>query len=198
MASEGAVSTVDVVVVGYGAAGIAAAITAHDAGAEVVVLEKMAPALAGGNTRASGQVWFSPHDPVLAKEYLLGLSSDMPVDEGIAEAWSQEICRNTEWLTARAAEAAGSIEVDPLDDFGQGTDYTQINYRNEMKRQTGWDATQDEFPEFNNEGGTDYIYFGASQGYSRLWQRIRAGRESRGRPAGAPRARRSRGRRRRV
>jgi succinate dehydrogenase/fumarate reductase flavoprotein subunit len=31
---------VDIVVVGYGAAGIAAAISAHDAGADVVVVEK--------------------------------------------------------------------------------------------------------------------------------------------------------------
>lgn len=156
----GARSSVDVAVVGFGAAGIAAAITAHDEGAQVVVLEKMPREQAGGNTRVSGQVWFSPHAIELAKEYLRGLACDLPVDEDVADAWANEICRNTEWLTARAAEAEGSIDVDPLDTFGQGTDYTQITYRDEMKRQTGWDATRDEFPEFNNEGGTDYIYFG--------------------------------------
>jgi succinate dehydrogenase/fumarate reductase flavoprotein subunit len=49
---------VDVVVVGFGAAGCAAAIEAHDAGARVVVLEKMPAGREGGNTRVSGGVWF--------------------------------------------------------------------------------------------------------------------------------------------
>lgn len=177
-----ATESVDVVVVGFGAAGIAAAITAHDDGATVVVLEKMPPERAGGNTRASGQVWYSPHDVELAREYLRGLSCDMPVEDEVAEAWAREICGTTEWLTARAAEAEGSIELDPFDTCGQGTAYTQINFGDEVKRQTGWDAPRDEFPEFNNEGGTDYIYFGTSQGYSRLWLRIKAALEQRGIP----------------
>ena len=42
----------DVVVMGYGYAGAAAAITAHDAGADVTVLEKMPQG--GGNSRVSG------------------------------------------------------------------------------------------------------------------------------------------------
>ena len=43
----------DVVVVGYGGAGAATAITAHDLGASVIVLEK-APEQGGGNTRMAG------------------------------------------------------------------------------------------------------------------------------------------------
>ena len=43
---------VDVVVIGYGGAGSAAAIEAHDAGAQVLILEKNASG--GGNTRISG------------------------------------------------------------------------------------------------------------------------------------------------
>ena len=48
----------DIVVIGYGGAGAAAAITAHDSGADVIVLEKMPTG--GGNTRVSMSSWFCP------------------------------------------------------------------------------------------------------------------------------------------
>jgi glycine/D-amino acid oxidase-like deaminating enzyme len=41
----------DVVVVGFGAAGAATAITAYDAGAKVILLDKAAQGHEGGNTR---------------------------------------------------------------------------------------------------------------------------------------------------
>ncbi|MBI2854096.1 MAG: FAD-binding protein [Chloroflexi bacterium] len=50
----------DVVVVGYGAAGAAAAISAHDAGANVAVLEKMAEG--GGNSKVGGANIIIPRD----------------------------------------------------------------------------------------------------------------------------------------
>ncbi len=48
----------DVVVVGSGAAGAAAALDAHQAGATVLVVEKCDEATAGGNTRVSGSGWW--------------------------------------------------------------------------------------------------------------------------------------------
>ena len=45
----------DVVVVGFGAAGVAASVTAHDLGAKVVILEKAPEGQQGGNTRVAGQ-----------------------------------------------------------------------------------------------------------------------------------------------
>lgn len=50
----------DIVVVGYGAGGCAAAVTAHDNGASVVILEKMPSG--GGNTRVSGANIIIPKD----------------------------------------------------------------------------------------------------------------------------------------
>ncbi|MCS7114063.1 MAG: FAD-binding protein [Nitrososphaerota archaeon] len=44
----------DVVVVGFGYAGACAAIAAHDAGAEVLIIEKAPERFAGGNSRVSG------------------------------------------------------------------------------------------------------------------------------------------------
>src|SRR5215510_2078579 len=45
----------DVVVVGFGAAGAATAITVHNAGAKVILLEKAPQGHEGGNTRVAGQ-----------------------------------------------------------------------------------------------------------------------------------------------
>jgi succinate dehydrogenase/fumarate reductase flavoprotein subunit len=176
---SGQKTAADVVVVGFGAAGIAAAITAHDAGAKVVVLEKAKKGLEGGNTRVSGQVWFSPNDVELAKEYLRGMSDRMPVDEEVAHAWAVESCQNTEWVVARAREAEGNVEVDPADDFGQSTEHTAISYQ-DLMAVMGWKVPdRDEFPEYNNEGNTDYLYFGNEQGFSRLWLRLKAAVETR-------------------
>src|SRR4051794_30620080 len=51
----------DVLVVGYGAAGASAAIAAHDAGAEVLVVEETAAG--GGNCRYAGGFLFDAPDP---------------------------------------------------------------------------------------------------------------------------------------
>ncbi len=50
----------DVVIIGYGGAGATAAITAHDLGASVIILEKMRDA--GGNSRVSGGNMVVPKD----------------------------------------------------------------------------------------------------------------------------------------
>ena len=53
---------VDFLVVGYGLAGAAAAVEAHDIdpNAKILVLEKMPETLAGGNSIASGQTFLVP------------------------------------------------------------------------------------------------------------------------------------------
>ncbi|MFC2063207.1 FAD-dependent oxidoreductase [Chloroflexota bacterium] len=58
----------EVIVIGYGAAGAAAAISAHDNGAQVILLEKMP--YPGGNTRVSGGNMSFPKDPEQFGRYL--------------------------------------------------------------------------------------------------------------------------------
>ncbi|MBN1626789.1 MAG: FAD-dependent oxidoreductase, partial [Deltaproteobacteria bacterium] len=85
----------DVVVVGYGGAGSVAAITAHDAGAKVLILEK-APFKGGGNTATSSGQFCSPANASDAAKYLhAACAGRTPID--VIEAWAEEVCKNKEW-----------------------------------------------------------------------------------------------------
>ena len=53
----------DVIVVGFGAAGFAASVTAHELGAEVLILEKAPEGQEGGNTRVAGQGYLNTSSP---------------------------------------------------------------------------------------------------------------------------------------
>ncbi|MCR2799381.1 FAD-dependent oxidoreductase [Microbacterium sp. zg-Y818] len=96
--------TADVVVIGSGAAGAAAAITARDAGASVVILEKMDAARAGGNTRVSGGSWFHHDDPDGIARYLRALSGRRALPEPVVHAWAHGTRTVTEWMSALGVE----------------------------------------------------------------------------------------------
>jgi ribulose 1,5-bisphosphate synthetase/thiazole synthase len=63
----------DVVVIGFGGAGASAAITAADAGARVLLLEKAPEGEEGGNTRYSAQLVLSPRNRASAIAYYKAL-----------------------------------------------------------------------------------------------------------------------------
>ncbi|OGO20465.1 MAG: hypothetical protein A2144_00825 [Chloroflexi bacterium RBG_16_50_9] len=87
----------DVVVVGYGGAGAAAAITAHDDGATVVLLEKMrAP---GGNTRLSEISFFTPPQD-MAQEAIEHIESLCfgATEREVIQAYVEESLTNKAWL----------------------------------------------------------------------------------------------------
>jgi len=112
----------DVVIVGYGGAGVIAAITAFDTGAQVIALEK-SPSIAslgindrkksvtrisggGGNTHIATGAVSAPNDAAEAAKYLYTASGGLtPMD--VCEAWADEVCKNTEWFKEMGIE--GSI-----------------------------------------------------------------------------------------
>jgi succinate dehydrogenase/fumarate reductase flavoprotein subunit len=171
----------DVVVVGFGTAGLTAAITAHDAGAKVIVLEKMSADLAGGNSRVSGQIWLSPHEPEMAKTYLREMAGEYPIADALVDAWAQETSRNTAWVRERAAEVRGEVPKDAGDPYeGDGTDISTRSYGEEMRSIGWWDSEEYEFFEVEgNECGTEWNLIGPNQGYSRLWLTLRAALDKR-------------------
>jgi succinate dehydrogenase/fumarate reductase flavoprotein subunit len=105
----------DVVVVGSGAAGAAAALDAHQAGATVLVVEKCDEATAGGNTRVSGSGWWVNRDPERARIFLHALNGPFPVAEDVVEAWASETAEISPWLKGLGADVAmsGDYHTEP-------------------------------------------------------------------------------------
>ena len=88
---------VDVVIVGTGHAGLAAAITATDAGAKVVILEKMKKELEGGNSKVSGNMWWTPTNFPQALQYIEALSYGLTGKECV-QALAEEMMKLNDWL----------------------------------------------------------------------------------------------------
>jgi succinate dehydrogenase/fumarate reductase flavoprotein subunit len=103
----------DIAVLGCGAAGSAAAIEGHDHGAKVVILEKMPPAKAGGNTRVSGGIWFNNRDPERAAVYLDSLAGGFKLPKPVVKAWAEETAANTAWLKGLGADVGPHADYTP-------------------------------------------------------------------------------------
>ncbi|MFC1981859.1 FAD-dependent oxidoreductase [Chloroflexota bacterium] len=95
----------DVLVVGYGAAGAATAVTAHDAGARVLILEKAPEGEEGGNSRVAGGGWLNPTPVDKAITYLNALCGDYKVPEEMIRAWAEEMGKNTDWVRSLGGNA---------------------------------------------------------------------------------------------
>ncbi len=93
----------DVVVVGYGGAGAVCGITCHDAGAETIILEKMKPGFAGGNTRASAGIVFSPEDVSAAKSYIRALAQG-ELNDDMIETMAVTMSENADYLVSLGAQ----------------------------------------------------------------------------------------------
>ena len=91
--------TADVVVIGFGGAGACAAIEAHDAGAKVLILEKLKEA--GGNTGVSSGGFMVPKDADEAYKYLSATYkfADSEKDDELVKTFCKEIMGVKEFIT---------------------------------------------------------------------------------------------------
>jgi hypothetical protein len=100
----------DVLICGYGLAGAAAAIEAHDldANADVLILEKMPAAWAGGNSRASGQSLLISRNKEALKTYQRAMSQPNPIPEDMLDAWAERMVGLEPYIEARAKEVGAT------------------------------------------------------------------------------------------
>lgn len=91
----------DVVVVGMGFAGLAAAHTAASEGASVLLIEKAPEKYAGGNSRVCGQAIISPQDVDVAVDYFKEITSEYhltDIDDSVIRAFFEEAKGHYDWL----------------------------------------------------------------------------------------------------
>jgi len=134
----------DVAVVGFGAAGVAAAVAAHDLGAAVVILEKAPEGEHGGNTRVAGQGYLNTSSAEDAAAYLTALCGPYTVPEKMVQMWAEEMCRNNAWLE--------SLGADP-----QEHQHPPVGI---------------EFPDLPGSGCVHKFHDGPTYGYSYTWKRF--------------------------
>lgn len=96
-------STADVVIIGGGGAGAVAAITAHDLGAQVLVIEKQPKGAHYTNTSLSGGVFVSVTDVKKAIAYMESISRSTNggpswSDSKVIDAWAHYSAENAKWL----------------------------------------------------------------------------------------------------
>ena len=141
--------------------------------------EKMERRLAGGNTCACRVRCGLFDDVELATAYLRDMAGDMPVDDAVAQAWA----------TPRAAATqSGYWRVPPRPRGGSKSTRPIPVVRGPISRKSaikawprawGWEvAERDEFPEYKNQGGTDYFYSVTPRPRGHGW-RIKAALETR-------------------
>jgi succinate dehydrogenase/fumarate reductase flavoprotein subunit len=102
----------DVVVIGYGGAGAVTAMTAHDEGAEVLILEKQAQDSHTSNTQMCAGVFVSPTSAEEAVDYMSVASLvnvDMPesqdIPEDVIQVWAEYMAENRQWFEDLGVES---------------------------------------------------------------------------------------------
>jgi succinate dehydrogenase/fumarate reductase flavoprotein subunit len=121
---------------------VATAVTAHDLGAKVVILEKAPEGQEGGNTRVAGQGYLNTSSVDKAIAYLTALCGPYTVPETMVKVWAKEMCQNNAWLQ--------SLGGDP-----QEHQHPPVGI---------------EFPDLPGSGCVHKFHDGPTYGYSYTWK----------------------------
>lgn len=100
-----ATALVDLVVVGFGGAGAAAALRAVELGASVAVLEKQPEALHTPSTKMSGGLVMAVDDVDAATRYLSRCSAGL-IPDAVSRAWAEKAAGLVSWLEVQLADLA--------------------------------------------------------------------------------------------
>ncbi|MBC8338176.1 MAG: FAD-binding protein [Rhodospirillales bacterium] len=135
----------DVVIVGFGGAGAASAVTAFDlGGADVLILEKAPEGKEGGNTRIAAQGYLNTSSAEKAAAYLKALCGPRTVPDEMIRVWAEEMCLNNDWLA------------------GLGGDPQEHQHQPEGI----------EFPDLPGSDCVHKFHDGPTYGYSLTWKRF--------------------------
>jgi succinate dehydrogenase/fumarate reductase flavoprotein subunit len=118
----------DVVIVGFGAAGAAAALAAAERGASVLILEKQAEDAHTPNTKMSGGLIMGVSDVEAATRYLRRCGGGM-ISDAVCAAWARRASELVAWLDRQGTELRlGRIFGAEHPDFegAEGVDVLQI------------------------------------------------------------------------
>jgi 3-oxosteroid 1-dehydrogenase len=96
----------DLVILGTGMAGLSTAVTAADAGASVLILEKMSQQYEGGNSKVCMQFIWAPKDVAKGTAYIKAMDCGMTEDEEIFKVMSEGLAENLEVLKELGATLA--------------------------------------------------------------------------------------------
>ncbi len=134
-------SEADILVVGF-----AASVSAHEAGADVLLLEKAPEGKHGGNTKVAGQGYLNTSDPIEAAKYLRALCGIFAVPEEMVLVWADEMCRNNDWRASLRADL-------------QEHQHQPVGI---------------EFPELPGAFSTHKFHDGPKYGYSLTWKKFKS------------------------
>ncbi|MDD5287816.1 MAG: FAD-binding protein [Dehalococcoidales bacterium] len=93
----------DVVILGTGGGGLVSAITAHDQGASVLLLEKTSESREGGNTRVSQNGFFCPTNIPQGIEYLKACCKETTPDD-VIRTFIEYLADNIAWIQSMGGE----------------------------------------------------------------------------------------------
>ena len=155
----------DVLVIGMGGAGAAAAISAADAGAQVLLVEKAPEYLEGGNTRYSEQVmcmWENEQDGIDFMRAMADGHRDM-TDE-VIEFMARETLGNFDWVEQHSGGAklvARGMRFNSPEEFAGmfgETAFADISNSNWTAQQSDGTWPYEEYPVWPNGELNDYRY----------------------------------------